>query len=111
VPNVYIVFFAFDRAEITPVAGQVLDRAIADYRATGSTAIRIEGHADRSGADAYNQRLSQRRADAVRAYLASKGLPASAVSTEAFGESRPRVATPDGVRNDENRRAEIYLRK
>lgn len=110
-PNVYIVFFAFDKSDITPVAAQVLDRAIADFRSTGSTGIRIEGHTDRAGSDKYNLALSKRRADAVKAYLTGKGVGAGAIAEEAFGESKPRVATPDGARNDENRRAEIYLRK
>lgn len=105
------MFFAFDRAEVSPVAAQVLDRAIADFRSTGMTNIVIEGHADRSGSDAYNQRLSQRRAESVAAYLRSKGIGQNAIQTAAFGESRPRVPTADGVRNDENRRAELFLRK
>ncbi|HLT76630.1 MAG TPA: OmpW family outer membrane protein [Ferrovibrio sp.] len=110
-PETYVVFFAFDRAEVSPVAAQVLDRAIADFRSTGMTNIVIEGHADRSGSDAYNQRLSQRRAESVAAYLRSKGIGQNAIQTAAFGESRPRVPTADGVRNDENRRAELFLRK
>jgi outer membrane protein OmpA-like peptidoglycan-associated protein len=89
----------------------VLDRAIADYRATGMTNVRIEGNADRSGADAYNQRLSQRRADAVAAYLRQKGIAQGSIQTVANGENKPRVPTADGVRNDENRNAQIFLRK
>lgn len=111
VPETYIIFFPFDSAQITPVAGQVLDRAIADFRATGSTNVRIEGNADRSGSQAYNQRLSQRRADAAAAYMREKGIGAGAIQTAAFGEDRPRVPTADGVRNDENRNAQIFLRK
>ncbi len=110
-PETYVVFFAFDRSEISPVASQVLDRAIADFRATGMTNIVIEGHADRSGSDAYNQRLSQRRAQSVASYLRSKGVGQNAIQTAAFGETRPRVPTADGVRNEENRRAELFLRK
>ncbi len=110
-PETYVVFFAFDKSDISPVAAQVLDRAIADYRATGSTRIVIEGHADRSGKDAYNQKLSERRAKSVSDYLSGKGIGGSAIQTAAFGESRPRVPTADGERNDENRRAEIFLRK
>lgn len=110
-PETYVVFFAFDRAEVSPVAAQVLDRAIADFRSTGMTNIVIEGHADRSGTDAYNQRLSQRRAQSVAAYLRSKGIGQNAIQTAAFGETRPRVPTADGVRNDENRRAELFLRR
>ena len=89
----------------------MLDRAIADFRSTGSTGIRIEGHTDRSGSDRYNQALSKRRADAVAAYLRGKGIGQNAISEEFFGESKPRVPTADGIRNDENRRAEIYLRR
>lgn len=110
-PETYIVFFAFDKSDISPVAAQVLDRAIADFRATGSTNVRIEGNADRSGSNSYNQRLSQRRADAVAAYLAGKGIARNAIQTVANGEEKPRVPTADGVRNDENRNAQIYLRK
>lgn len=110
-PETYIVFFAFDRSELSPVAAQVLDRAIADYRATGMTNVRIEGNADRSGADAYNQRLSQRRADAVANYLRQKGIAQGSIQTVANGENKPRVPTADGVRNDENRNAQIFLRK
>lgn len=110
-PETYVVFFAFDKSDISPVAAQVLDRAIADYRATGMTRIVVEGHADRSGKDAYNQKLSERRADAVAAYLASKGIGAGSIQKAGFGETRPRVPTADGARNDENRRAEIFLRK
>lgn len=110
-PETYIVFFAFDKSDISPVAAQVLDRAIADYRATGSTNVRIEGNADRSGSNTYNQRLSQRRAAAVASYLTSKGIAQNAIQTVANGEEKPRVPTADGVRNDENRNAQIYLRK
>ncbi len=110
-PETYIVFFAFDKSDISPVAAQVLDRAVADFRATGSTNVRIEGNADRSGSNTYNQRLSQRRADAVAAYLRGKGIGAGAIQTVANGEDKPRVPTADGVRNDENRNAQIFLRK
>jgi OOP family OmpA-OmpF porin len=110
-PETYIVFFAFDKSDISPVASQVLDRAVADFRATGSTNVRIEGNADRSGGNAYNQRLSQRRADSVAAYLRSKGIAQGAIQTAANGEERPRVPTADGVRNDENRNAQVFLRK
>lgn len=110
-PETYIVFFAFDKSDISPVAAQVLDRAIADYRATGSTNVRIEGNADRSGSNTYNLRLSQRRADSVAAYLRSKGIAQGSIQTVANGEEKPRVPTADGVRNDENRNAQIYLRK
>jgi outer membrane protein OmpA-like peptidoglycan-associated protein len=110
-PETYVVFFAWDKSDITPVAAQVLDRAIADFRRTGSTRVVIEGHADRSGPEGYNQKLSERRARSVATYLTGKGIAANQIQTAAFGETRPRVPTADGVRNEENRRAEIFLRK
>jgi len=67
----------------------------------------LAGHADRSGSDAYNVALSQRRADSVKGYLSAHAIPAGVISTEAFGESRPRVATADGVREVQNRRVEV----
>lgn len=110
-PEVYIVFFAFDQAQITPVAAEVLDRAIADFRRTGFAKFEVQAHTDRAGGDAYNQRLSERRANAVRAYLMQKGIQANQIDLQWFGEARPRVPTPDGVQNDQNRRAEVFLRK
>ena len=67
----------------------------------------LAGHADRSGSASYNVGLSQRRADAVRAYLAGRGVPDGSISTSAFGEERPLVQTEDGVREPQNRRVEI----
>ena len=107
----YIVFFAFDRSDISPVGASVLDRAVAEFRRTGSTKVRIDGFTDRSGTDGYNQALSERRAKSVAAYLNGKGVPATAIATQAFGETRNRVATADGEKNPENRRAEISFGK
>ena len=110
-PEVYIVFFAFDKTDITPVAAEVLDRAIADFRRTGFAKFEVQAHADRAGGDAYNQRLSERRANSVRAYLMQKGIQTSQIDMQWFGETKPRVPTPDGVQNDQNRRAEVFLRR
>ncbi len=106
-PGPFLVFFDWDKSLITPEAAQILDRAAEQYAATGQTSVALAGHADKSGKDDYNVRLSQRRADAVKAYLAGKGIPDSAMVTEAFGESRPLVDTADGVREPQNRRVEI----
>lgn len=103
----YIVFFDWDKDEITPQAAAILDNAAASYQQTGSANVVIAGHADRSGSDSYNVGLSQRRATNVRTYLAGRGVPDGAMTTEAFGESRPLVETADGVREPQNRRVEI----
>jgi len=70
----------------------------------------VAGHADRSGPDAYNLALSQRRGEAVAADLVARGVSRSAITVQVFGESRPLVATADGVRGPQNRRVEIILR-
>jgi outer membrane protein OmpA-like peptidoglycan-associated protein/opacity protein-like surface antigen len=106
-PGPYIVFFDWDKSDITAEASAILDNAISNYQNCGNAQVMLAGHADRSGSASYNVGLSQRRADSVKAYLSTKGIPGSVISTEAFGESRPRVATADGVRELQNRRVEI----
>jgi len=101
------VFFDWDKSDITAEAAAILDNAAAAYAQTGSASIVLAGHTDKSGSDQYNQGLSQRRADAVKGYMAGKGVPDSAMTTEAFGESKPLVDTADGVREPQNRRVEI----
>ncbi len=103
----FIVFFDWDKDEITPAAAAILDNAAEQYRQTGNAQVVLAGHADRSGSDQYNVGLSQRRADNVRRYLAGRGIPDGVMRTEAFGESRPAVDTADGVREPQNRRVEI----
>ena len=101
------MFFEWDKSDITPQAASLLDGAISQYQNCGNTQVMLAGHADKSGAPSYNVALSQRRADSVKAYLASHAVPEGVIQTQAFGESRPRVETADGVRELENRRVEI----
>ncbi|MGX7927361.1 OmpA family protein [Tsuneonella sp. HG094] len=103
----YIVFFEWDKSDITPEAATILNNAVSAYANCGSAAVMLAGHADRSGSTSYNVGLSQRRADAVRSYLSARGVPDTRISSEAFGESQPRVPTADGVRELQNRRVEI----
>ena len=106
----YLVFFDFDRADLTDRARQIIAEAAQNAGRVQTTRIEVAGHADRSGSPQYNQRLSQRRADAVAAELTRQGVSRSNISVQAFGESRPLVATADGVREPQNRRVEIVLR-
>ncbi|RKK02969.1 OmpA family protein [Pseudoroseomonas wenyumeiae] len=106
----YLVFFDFDRADLTDRARQIIAEAAQNANRVQATRIEVAGHADRSGSPQYNQRLSQRRADAVAAELTRQGIQRSAITVQAFGESRPLVATADGVREPQNRRVEIVLR-
>ena len=106
-PGPYIVFFDWDKSDITPEAAGILDNAISNYQNCGNASVMLAGHADRSGSASYNVGLSQRRADSVKAYMTARGIPAGVIGTEAFGESQPRVATADGVRELQNRRVEV----
>jgi OmpA-OmpF porin, OOP family len=107
VPGPFIIFFDFDKSNITPEAATILDNAAQAFQTTGQAQIVLAGHADRSGSDAYNQALSERRSAAAKAYLMNRGIADSAIATTAFGESRPLVQTADGVREAQNRRVEI----
>ena len=106
----FLVFFDFDRADLTDRARAIIAEAATNAGRVGTTRIEIAGHADRSGTPQYNQALSERRAAAVAAELERRGIARSAMTVQAFGESRPLVPTADGVREPQNRRVEIVLR-
>lgn len=107
VSRTYLVFFDFDKSDLTPEAMSVLNQAAEDAREGNAVAIKVVGHADRSGTDSYNMALSSRRANNVKSALSNLGIAGSAVQTMAKGESDPLVPTEDGVREPQNRRAEI----
>ena len=108
-PNSYIVLFDFDKSNINDAAQAVINQVIADFNANRSTAVSVTGHTDRAGSAAYNERLSERRADAVREALIAGGIPAEAITTAWKGEAENAVPTEDGVREQANRRAEIII--
>jgi outer membrane protein OmpA-like peptidoglycan-associated protein len=105
----FLVFFDFDKSEITPEADRVIVQAANNAKSASVTRITLTGHTDRAGPVAYNQRLSERRADAVKARLIREGIPAGSIVTIGRGESQPLVPTADGVREPQNRRVEIVL--
>jgi OmpA-OmpF porin, OOP family len=109
-PRSYLVFFDWNRADLTSRAREIIGEAAQNARRTSSTRIEVAGHADRSGTPQYNQRLSQRRAEVVASELVARGIAREEIGVTAFGESRPLVPTPDGVREPQNRRVEIVLR-
>jgi outer membrane protein OmpA-like peptidoglycan-associated protein len=106
----FLVFFDWNRADLTDRAKQIIAEAAQNSTRVQTTRIEVSGHADRSGTPQYNQRLSERRAQAVAAELEARGVPRTAMVIQAFGESRPLVPTADGVREPQNRRVEIVLR-
>ncbi|MCR6632693.1 MAG: OmpA family protein [Magnetospirillum sp.] len=105
----YLVFFDFNKADITPEAQKVITQAAGAAKQGNAARVSLTGHADRSGSDKYNQALSLKRANAVKDVLVKQGIPADQISVVGKGESEPLVATPDGVREPQNRRVEIVL--
>ena len=104
-----MVFFDWDSSTITSEAASIIQDAAQSAMTLGVSRIELTGHADRSGSPAYNQALSLRRAEAVKAELIGLGLSESEIVTMGKGEGAPLVPTPDGVREAQNRRVEIVL--
>ncbi|MCW5734430.1 MAG: OmpA family protein [Enhydrobacter sp.] len=105
----FIVFFDFDKADLTSAAQDTIAKAAMAYRTKGGAQIKASGHTDRAGTEAYNMALSLRRANAVRDQLIREGVAASDISVVALGESHPMIQTADGVREAQNRRVEIVV--
>jgi outer membrane protein OmpA-like peptidoglycan-associated protein len=103
----YIVFFDWDKADVTPEGATILNNAVTAYTSGCNSAVMVAGHADKSGPADYNMGLAGRRADNVKTYLSGRGVPAARITTQSFGESMPRVPTADGVRELQNRRVEV----
>ncbi len=110
VPKTYLVFFDFDRSDITPEAARIIKQAADDAKRGSVRLIVATGHADRSGPTDYNQRLSERRANAVRGALIREGIAANTIQATGRGENDNLVPTADGAREPRNRRVEIAFR-
>jgi outer membrane protein OmpA-like peptidoglycan-associated protein len=111
----FIVFFEWGSAEIGPRGRQIVAEAArnaggAEGGTTAAGRIALQAYADRSGRADGNRRLSQRRAEAVAAELARRGVRPERIAIEAHGESRSFVPTRDGVRDGQNRSVWIVLR-
>ncbi|MBE3132391.1 MAG: OmpA family protein [Acidobacteria bacterium] len=112
------VLFDFDRATIKAAAERVLGEAARIIRERSTGPVRVEGHTDARGTEAYNQRLSDRRAGTVKAWLVARGgLDGVKFTTRGFGATQPVAPNtkPDGSDDPEgrqrNRRVEIIILK
>jgi iron complex outermembrane receptor protein len=103
----YVVFFDFNKSDLTADAAKVVDQAAANAGPAKATEISVTGHTDTVGSDAYNLRLSRRRAESVAAQLEKDGVPASEIAILAKGKRDLLVPTADGVREPQNRRVTI----
>lgn len=106
------IWFDFDSAEILPASHALLDtvaKNLADHPEL--LEVRVEGHTDTVGDADYNQKLSQARADAVRAYLVGKGVDAARLTAVGLGESQPVDPADTDAAHDANRRIEFRVVK
>lgn len=110
------VLFDFDKADLRPEARPALGKVVAVLKSYPNATARIDGHTDGKGDDAYNLKLSQRRAEAVRKHLAAQGATLR-MSTQGWGKKKPVVPNtgPDGKDDPEgrrkNRRVEITVQQ
>ncbi|MEN9759139.1 MAG: hypothetical protein RL676_288 [Pseudomonadota bacterium] len=101
--------FDFDKSIVKPEGKQVLDRLADQAKDLQLEVIIAIGHADATGTDAYNQKLSERRAAAVKAYLVSKGVAANKITTEGKGEKMPVADNKTREGRAKNRRVEVEV--
>jgi outer membrane protein OmpA-like peptidoglycan-associated protein len=106
----YLVFFDWDRADLSDRARQIVAEAAQASMHVQTTRIEVNGYTDLSGSAAYNQRLSVKRARSVEAELVRDGVAENEIAIHGFGENNPLVPTDVGVREPQNRRVEIVLR-
>jgi len=102
-------FFDFDKAVLKPEGKAKLDDLADKVKGLNLEVIIATGHTDSRGADAYNQKLSVKRADAVKTYLTGKGIEASRVYTEGKGEAQPVADNKSDDGRAKNRRVEIEV--
>jgi outer membrane protein OmpA-like peptidoglycan-associated protein len=108
-PLNYLVFFDFDKSDLTDDARGIVKSAAVHAQKTGPTKLTVTGHTDTVGSAAYNMRLSRRRAVAVQEELVKDGVPASEIAIFAKGKTELLVPTADGVREPQNRRVQIVF--
>ncbi|MEO1190526.1 MAG: OmpA family protein [Pseudomonadota bacterium] len=108
-PSPYTIFFAWDSDVVSPAGMVAVDNAIAAASKMGLSEYAVTGYTDTSGSAAYNLQLSLRRANSVKSALVARGVPDANISVAGRGESDLAVPTPDGVREQANRRAVILI--
>lgn len=112
----YLVFFDWDKANLTPRAREIVAQAAQASTHVQTTRIEVNGYTDNSAAhpgprgEKYNMGLSLRRANSVKAELVRDGVPATAIDIHGYGEAHPLVATAPNTREPQNRRVEIILK-
>ncbi len=105
----FIIYFAFDNSEISAQGRTVIARAVEAVQGAKKYVLTVRGHTDRAGANDYNAKLAEARADNVAMALMDSGILSNKVRLRYFGEDANAVATADGAREPFNRRVEINI--
>ena len=105
----FLVFFDFDRSNLTPRAMDIVKEAAKAAKAGQNARVTCTGHTDTAGSADYNMALSLRRANTVKNALVDNGVPAASVVVSGKGETTLLVPTRDSVREAQNRRVEIVI--
>jgi outer membrane protein OmpA-like peptidoglycan-associated protein len=108
-PQMFVLFFDFDRADLSDEARAIVREAVTAARRQGEVRVVVTGHTDTVGSRAYNQRLSERRALAVKNEMVRDGFSEEEITTVGRNFSDPLVPTGPGVREPQNRRAVIDI--
>lgn len=103
------IFFDYDQSDIRNDARGILDAKLPVLRANPAVRLRISGHADERGSDAYNLALSQRRAAMAKKYLTDNGIDPARIEIVGYGEERPATQGGDESAYSQNRRAEFEI--
>src|SRR5215471_16577806 len=107
--NLSDVLFDTGSATLKPGAREKLARVSGILLAHPELKVQVEGHTDSVGDDAYNQRLSENRADSVRSYIVAQGITSSSVTTKGFGKSQPIASNDTAAGRQQNRRVELVV--
>ena len=102
--------FDFDKSVVRPDGKKAIDEALGKLNGVDIEMVIATGHTDSIGTERYNQKLSERRAAAVKAYLVSKGIPASKITTIGKGETQPVATNKTAAGRQKNRRVDIEFR-
>src|SRR6185437_9442204 len=103
----YLVFFDFNKSDLSVQAVSIVNQAAANAGSAKVTQLTLSGHTDTVGSDAYNMRLSRRRAESVASQLEKDGIPSSEIQIVAKGKRDLLVPTADEVKEPQNRRVQI----
>lgn len=106
----HVIYFELDQANLSDTGLKVVRELARYFQSRPTHGVVVSGHTDLAGSSRYNDSLSKKRVDAVVAALISAGVPSGELAaTYAYGKTRPRIPTPDGERNADNRRVEVWM--